>query len=368
MARKNPWDDLPEIGEINPKTGKPYKNSKYQRWRTKIAMNRPEVKAKIQTTQSRPEIKARHRAAVKAAHARPETKTKHRAAVKAAYARPEVKAKRRAASKAAHARPETKAKHRAAVIAAVNRPEARKKKKAALADPIIKAKHRAAVKAGTKIAAQRPELKALRLANLKAARARPEVQEKIRKALSSPEVKAKRIAGIKKAYARPEVRRKLSASLKATYAKPEVRARVGAAVSVAKRRLGSHNGREVGEGFLYIFLLPDKSGIMFGITFDEKHRAEQYRAGCKKYRAPSKGEFRGFDWVSPKISNPHDAEQELRESFQIEGAKVDGEVVEAPLESVISRAEEVVRSRELGLDRKRERKKNKKGSARVFDT
>lgn len=91
------------------------------------------------------------KARLREAHARPEVKAKHRAAVKANAARPEVKAKRSASRKAVAARPGQREKHSAAVKAAHARPGQWEKRSAALkeafARPEVKAKRCAANKA-----------------------------------------------------------------------------------------------------------------------------------------------------------------------------------------------------------------------------
>ena len=71
---------------------------------------------------------------------RPDVREKHKAAMKAAMKRPEVKEKHQAAMKAAHNRPEVKEKHQAAMKAAMNRPEVQEKRQEAYMDKLAKAR------------------------------------------------------------------------------------------------------------------------------------------------------------------------------------------------------------------------------------
>ena len=166
-----------------------------------------ELKAHQSEVQSRPEVRAKRSASIKAAYTRPEVKARR----KAMYANPEFKAKHSAAIKAAYSRPEVKAK-----IAAMNaRPEVKARRKAVMNRPEVKAKC-AATNA-------RPEIKARRIASLKATNARPEVKARRRKsqkeAKNRPEVKAKTSASMKDVWTRPEAKAKVRATVKATNAR-----------------------------------------------------------------------------------------------------------------------------------------------------
>lgn len=136
--------------------------------------------------------------------ARPDVKERHRAAVRAAHARPEVKANISAASRALHARPEVKKRHRAGICLALARPDVKKRMRASLieafARPDVKAK-RSAAQLKTQA---RPEVKAAQRAGLIAALARPDV-------------KARHRAGCIEAFARPEAKEHRRASIRASW-------------------------------------------------------------------------------------------------------------------------------------------------------
>lgn len=139
-------------------------------------------------------------------------------------------------------RPEFKARHAAATKAALADPEVRAKisanNKVAMADPEVREK----ISANVKVALADPEVKARQSANIKAALADPEVRAKmsanIKAALADPEIKARQSANIKASKADPEVRAKMSANNKATMADPEVKAKHSAKVNKAKFYIG----------------------------------------------------------------------------------------------------------------------------------
>jgi hypothetical protein len=127
---------------------------------------------------------------------RPEVKAKHRASVKAACARPEVKAKKSASAKVSHARPEVKAKKSASAKAQAKREEA-----------VNPGCH----KRRSKECQNRPEVKAKKSASLKVSHARPEVKAKLsenakayakREEAANPGARKKRLRDLSR---RPEV-------------------------------------------------------------------------------------------------------------------------------------------------------------------
>ena len=82
-----------------------------------------EARKKMSATWKRPEVKAKHRAAMKEAQNRPEVKAKMSAAIKEAWKRPGARTRNSVAIKEAHSRPEVKAKRCAVMKEVCNRPE-----------------------------------------------------------------------------------------------------------------------------------------------------------------------------------------------------------------------------------------------------
>lgn len=116
----------------------------------------------------------------KEVHARPEVKAKHKASIKAALNRPEIKARQKAGAKAACSRPEERARKSAASKEVASRPEVKAKKSAAMKVVLDSPEARAKMSARAKVALNRPETKARQKAGIKAALNHPDAKAKLR--------------------------------------------------------------------------------------------------------------------------------------------------------------------------------------------
>lgn len=184
------------------------------------------------------------------------------AAIKLALNRPEVRAKQSASQKIAQAKPGVRERKRLLAIELGSRPETKARRKAANAKPEVRARRSASIKKALSL----PGVKEQRIATQKIAQNRPEVKEKIAATNALPEVRERRRAAVVWqqseearqhqreiqliAQNRPETQLKRSAAVKAalstaeskanrrvTNSLPEVKARRSAASKAVQARL-----------------------------------------------------------------------------------------------------------------------------------
>ncbi len=112
-----------------------------------------------------------------------------------------------------------------------------------------------------------------------------------------------------------------------------------------KRKNGTASGGKwIKRGKWYCFENFDGS-VMCGIFSEgrDRKRVHDYRKGCDKHRAPPRGWFEEFDYVSEMLDSPYEIEQELLMIARSRGWIVDGEAIEgATLEEIVDLFEEML--------------------------
>jgi len=193
----------------------------------------PELIKKMEEIRARPEYRENIAAATRETMSKPDVKVRHKRAVKISHNQPEYKAAASIRATELHAKPEVKANHRAGCKRAGERPEVRERHRADTTEywqrPGVKEEMSRIISA----AQLRPEVREATSVRMKKARADPVLEaarnEALRETLAKPEVKARKSEIMKELHARPGMTEMMHIRAKEALKRPDVISRISAA-------------------------------------------------------------------------------------------------------------------------------------------